>query len=217
MTRLLTRLFLPSISILLLSLTACGKKDTVINGRITDAKTGVSIGGGKIIYSLVDESYTSGSNHSIKSDPSGMFTIVMANDMHVYSFQIIQEGYLRKYKFDADYVKGDVNDVEIKLHPKDATLRLIYENSSVQEKPIYLWARSNTITEAHESQRLIVTQPYPLITQPNMKDTLDYPFISDEWIRLYWDFVPHSQTSEAQFQDSIYLIRGDTTTYVMPF
>ena len=175
------------------------------------------IKGVKIIYSLVDMSYETGSNHSIKSDPEGNFTIIIANDMQIYSFQIIEQGYLRKYRFDAAYVKGEVNDVEIKLHPKDATLRLIYENSSSQVKPVYLQAQSNTINEAYGSLHFIVTQPYPLITQPNMKDTLDYPFISDEWVRLYWDIVSYSETSLAQYQDSLYITKGDTTTYIILF
>ena len=215
MTRLPGRFFLLSLSIFLLSLPACGKKDTIINGRITDAKTGMPIGGAKIIYSLVDETYETGSDHSIQSDPAGKFNIIIANDMLLYSFQIIEPGYLRKYRFDAAYVKGEVNDVEIKLHPQDATLRLIYENSSSQEKPIYLQAQSNTINEAYGSLRFILTQPYPLITQPNMKDTLDQPFISDEWVRLYWDFIPNAQTSLAQYQASIYITKGDTTTYIL--
>ena len=175
------------------------------------------IKGVKIIYSLVDMSYETGSNHSIKSDPEGNFTIIIANDMQIYSFQIIEQGYLPKLRFDVAYVKGEVNDVEVKLHPKDATLRLIYENSSGQEKPIYLQAQSNTINEAYGSLRFIVTQPYPLITQPNMKDTLDYPFISDEWVRLYWDIVSYSETSLAQYQDSLYITKGDTTTYIILF
>ena len=137
--------------------------------------------------------------------------------MQLYSFQIIGQGYLPKLRFDVAYLKGEVNDVEIKLHPKDATLRLIYENSSSQVKPVYLQAQSNTINEAYGSLRFIVTQPYPLITQPNMKDTLDYPFISDEWVRLYWDFVSYSQTPLAQYQDSLYMTKGDTTTYIILF
>ena len=218
MLRILTGCFHFSLFILLLVLSACQKDSpTIINVTITDAKTGTIIEGAKVSYSLVDKNYQTGSDHSIKSDPSGNFTITIANDLQFYSFLINKLGYVPKFRLDEVYVKGDVNDVEVKLHPKDAVLRLIYENSSGQEKPIYLQAQSNTFIEAYGALPFIVTRPYPHISQPNSKDTLDYPFTSDEWIRLFWDFAPYSKTSLSQYQDSLYLSKGDTATYIILF
>ena len=212
MTRLPGRFFLLSLSIFLLSLSACGKKDTIINGRITDAKTGMPIKGVSINYGVWDGGQATGSDQQF-TDIDGKFTIEIGYSENFSGLTIEKEGYVPKFGFGVTYKKGIVNNLEIKLHPLDATLRMVYDNGSNIAKSIFLQAQSKTYNEAYGVLPYIITQPYPFVCQSNSKDTIDYPFTSDEQINLYWSFNYYEKASQSAFKDSIYLNRGDTAIF----
>lgn len=214
MTRLFTRFFL--LSILLLSLLACGKKDTIINGRVVDAKTGMPIKGVSINYGVWDGGQATGADQQF-TDVDGRFTIEIGYNENFSGITIEKVGYVPKFGFGVTYKKGIVNSLEINLHPRDATLRMVYNNGSNSAKSIFLQAQSKTFNDEYGVLPYIITQPYPFFCKPFNKDTVDYSFTSDEQINLYWAFSYYEKASQSTFKDSLYLSRGDTATYSITF
>ncbi|MFN0215328.1 MAG: hypothetical protein ACKVT2_13815 [Saprospiraceae bacterium] len=216
MKRIAIRFFLLLLSLILIGLVSCAKKDTVINGTITDAKTGMPIEGATIFYGVWDGGQATGTDEK-KTGIDGKFTIVIAYSENFSGLTIKKGGYATKFGFGMPYKSGLVNNLDIKMYPRDATLRMVYENSSNIEKSIFLQAQSKTFNEEYGVLPYIITQPYPFVCQPNNKDTVDYFFTSDEQINLYWAFSYYEKASQSTFKDSLYLSRGDTATYSITF
>jgi hypothetical protein len=220
MTRIFSRCIFLFFAFFLLGLSACHKdkdKTTVINGIIADAKTGLPIQGVVITYSPYVAG-GSGGTFIQTTNIEGKFTLTLNHDVDGFSGLTIQKGgYVPKFTFGIPFQKEVVNDFKIVMHPRDALLRLVYENTSNQEKRVYTQARSSTFSEEYGALPYIITQPYPYICQPNSKDTLDYPFTSDEQINLFWDFSYYTSAGQAAFKDSLLLNRGDTVTYSISF
>ena len=217
MKQLLVRFFLFFIYTFIILLAACQKDSpTVINGTITDAKTGQAINGVNLSYSLYLGNGKYGSS-AIVTGIDGGFNIELDPDQYFTYIEMTRTGYVPKFWLGASYNKGSVNNLAIGMNPLDAILRLIYINNSAIEKSVYLQAQSKTFLDEYRDLPFIITQPYPFISQPNSKDTLDYPFTSDEQINLYWGFNYFEKATHAPFKDSLNLNRGETATYSITF
>ena len=202
----MTRIFVHSIFLLCLltGITSCQKNDpTIIMGTITDSKTGLPIDGATI----------SGGTIYQKTGIDGKFKIAIGENDNLSGLTIQKEGYVVKFRLGTVIKHHETNEVAVVMHPRDAILRMVYENSSGIQKPIYLQAQSKTFIEEYGQLPFIITQPYPYLSQPNSRDTLDYAFTSDEQINLYWGFVYYEKAGQALLRDSLHLSSGDTATY----
>ena len=206
------------LSLLLIFFLSCHKESfTIINGTVTDAKTGLAIVGAAIDYGiLLLGSGMPGQIHSTSSDAEGNFTIKYGKDEGISGFQINKPGYLTRFSpigEGVEIIKGQENNVVYILHPWDANLRFIFKNSFQESKSVYLEAQCKSLLEVYGELPFVIPQPYPRVLAPNTQDTLDLPFLSDEMIYIYWDVVKYAPPSQASFQDSVYLSHGDTAVF----
>lgn len=217
MTRSFKGFFIFLIPSLFLGLLACDKdKTTTINGVIVDAKTGLPLTGVVINFGLYAANEQRGS-YQLKSDVNGKVSFSLAHDEAFSGFEMLKTGYVPKFQLGTTYTNGIENDIVIVMHPRDAILRLIYENTSGQEKLIYMQAQSPTFSAEYGLLPYLITQPYPYICQPNKRDTVDYLFTSDERIDVFWGFNYYEKVSQAPFNDTLSLSRGDTAIFIINF
>lgn len=179
------------------------------------------IAGASVTYSLYE-----GTNHHglrfIISDSDGKFKLIHTSKEYISGLEIKKSGYLIRFSLNGPGVEiinqiENITDIEVKMHPWDALLRIIYNNTLPQEKAVYLQAQCKTLLEAYGSLPFVITQPYPYLVESNSLDTVDYPFLSDEEIYLYWGFSHFSSVAQSLYKDSLYLARGDTATYSISF
>jgi hypothetical protein len=124
---------------------ACGKEETpptVINGKVTDKKTGEPIEGAAVIIDFTTEKTVSG---SIKTEHETVTLSTDAQGEFHYTHDAYYTGMYSEVR-KGDYVprahlkikRGEVNNLEIELVPKDGTLRLELSNENGQEDSIYV-------------------------------------------------------------------------------
>lgn len=216
----MTRLFIPFLLLLgILGVASCHKdKDdpTVINGTVVDAKTGAPLEGVNIYGGIYRGSENIGDVNEV-TDNEGRFSLQIGHDDGFSGLTIRKNNYVTKFAFGAGYESGQINEIKVVMHPRDAMLRLVYENTQGIERAIYLQAQSKTWLDEYWPLPFIVTQPYPYKCPPNHTDTINYPFTSDEQINLYWGFSSYQDVSQAPYRDSLYLNRGETSTYFISF
>lgn len=218
MTRLPGRFILLSLSILLLSLSACGKKDTIINGRITDAKTGMPIKGVSINYGVWDGGQATGSDQQF-TDIDGKFTIEIGYSENFSGLMLTKAGYVPKQGFGMTYKNGVVNNLDIKMHPKDGTLMLIVENVSGQQDSVFVGIYSPLQNVEYQISEGIINYA-EFFLQGMPQQSLVFNLSSEETIDIFWNFSPmisNSSIKQAPFHDSVYVSRNDTTIFSITF
>ncbi|HRI58183.1 MAG TPA: hypothetical protein PK228_00590 [Saprospiraceae bacterium] len=215
--RFISLLFFAAFFLLLF---ACGKEDpspTVINGKVTDKKTGEPIEGAAIGIDFQTEKTVSGSlktEHeyvSLSTDAQGEFQYTHNADYTYTNSDIGKQGYAPQSPLKIK--KGEVNILEIQLIPEDATLRLELSNDSGQYGAIYVVLKN----PSYGSLYAINLPQFPVTLPIGEKYVTYFALPSEEFTKVHWGFTYFPGASAAPFRDSVYLTVNDTTDYILSF
>lgn len=200
---------------------ACGKENpspTVINGKVTDKKSGLPIEGASIDIDFQTEKQVSGSlvtEHeyvSLSTDAQGEFQYTHDADYTRTYSDIGKTGYAPRSPL-GKIKRGEVNNLEIQLVPKDGTLRLELSNDMGQFDAIYVVLRNPSYGPLYA----INLPQFPVVLPVGEKYTTYFDLPSEEFSQIYWGFTYFSGSYAAPFRDSVYLTLHDTTTYKLTY
>ncbi len=217
MSRLLTHFFLLFLSILILFLTACEKKDTIINGVVTDATSGIPLVEVVVYYGIWSGPDFMGS-FSQTTGEDGKFTIVLKHNENFSGLTIEKFGYIPKQGLGTSYANAKVNTIEVKLHPKNGILKLVLENTSSQDDSLYVRIYSPIMDSEYQISGGMIFYT-PIHVQSMSENITLINLASEETVDIYWgkDAIPPSQIHLAPNHDSVYVTRTDTTTFQISF
>ena len=194
---------------------------TIISGKVSNKKTGSPISGATVDIGFLyknnnGEEYVD--EKSYITDQQGQFHLAQESDYEDISFSFVYKvGYVTHPYL--NIIRETTNDLDIKLVPKDGTLRLQVSNLTGQYDSIYVVILSPSIVS--ESQGLgaeIKTKKYP-ITNPlggTYSENFDLP--SGEFTLLFWgptNLFPN--LSSAMFRDSTFISTSDTSDYIISY
>lgn len=199
---------------------ACKKETppTVINGKVTDKKTGEPIEGATAIVDFTTEETVSGSikiRHTtitLKTDAQGKFQYTHESDFDGISSEISKAGYAPRSPL-GKIKRGEVNNLEVQLIPKDATLRLELSNDTGQFTAIYVVLKNPSYGTLYG----INLPQFPVVLPIGEKHTAYFDLPSEEFSQVYWGFSYFPGSYATPFQDSVYLTLNDTTDFVISF
>jgi hypothetical protein len=213
-------LLLSAFSILLF---CCGKdvSPTVINGRVTDKKTGEPIEGASINIDFQTERTESG---SIKTDHdyAGFSTDAQGKFEYIYEADYTRtysEVYKKNY---ATYgplktIKGGSSNLDIKLAPIDGILKLELENQTGQYNFIYVIIESPSFIASRGLIAKFFTDMFPVPLPIAGKHVEYFNLPSEEFAKIHWGFSHFTSFTTSEFRDSVYLTLHDTTAYKITY
>lgn len=219
MTRILTRYFIFSTTLFLLTVAACDKdKMTTVNGTVVDKVTGAAVQGAHITFLVYHKDNPSPNNYSfpsVSSDQLGQFSFNSNEPSQIY--EIIRGGYLYKGSGMPPIKLGEINEVKIALVPTDGMLKLNINNNSGMLDTIYLGIYSPFQEAEFGASEGVIFRESFIVENLNSFDKI-LNLASEETITVYWGFTPlQFDIKTAPFHDSVYVTRNDTTTFSISF
>lgn len=215
---------LPTLAICLLLFHSCGKEKptvTVVKGLVIDKYTEKPIDNVSILFLITHKPQTDGSSNTehsdINSDVYGNF--YFENDLPIRIFDARKTGYVSKGGGTqvATIRQGEVNDITIKMIPKDGYLKILFENFSNQSDSVYVAVYSpSQYSEATISKGVVLREGVHIQSMSSSTNTIS--LASEELIDVYWGFspLPYDITT-SPFHDSVFISRHDTTLFAITF
>lgn len=193
---------------------ACKKDEkTVIKGLVLDIKTRMPIDSAVVSYSLDREDQHLEAN-TLSTNSAGKFTLSYDYNEFVSNFEIYKPGYLNVYRITNGQIReNEENQIVYKLYPRDAVLRIVYENSKPQPYTVYLQSQTASLKETYGIVPFAIPQPYPFVINAYTKDSVQVTYPSEEMVHIYWDLKPYYWVNSASHIDSFYMQKGDTAVY----
>ncbi|MCC6463329.1 MAG: hypothetical protein IT260_22860 [Saprospiraceae bacterium] len=192
---------------------------TVINGRVTDRKTGAPVLG---VFIYLDYSTSDGRGGNVndikylKTDAQGQFTDTHDSDYAFVSANLTKPGYVTRWFLDIQ--KGEINNLDIRMVPQDATLCLTVKNTSSQQDTIYVVVQNQSVaSESNQLYPFQVIASYPLVLAGNANYTEWFALPSDEYSTVYWDDKAIFKLSSTSKNGSVYLLPNDTTAFLVEY
>lgn len=203
---------------------ACGKEEpspTVINGKVTDKKSGLPIEGASVIIDFTTEKSVNG---SIKIEHETVTLSTDAQGEFQYTHDAYYTGMYSEVRKE-DYVprthlkirRSEVNNLEIELVPKDGTLRLEISNENGQKDSIYVIIENPSFLLEIGPLGEIYLDTFPLILAVGEKYVEYHDLPAEEFTKIHWGHDYFASSSTSPFQDSVLLILQDTTTYKLTY
>lgn len=224
-------LFLPKLHLMrclllagLCSILACKEPPpTVIQGAVVNSKTGAPIAGA---VGLLQFHIENGSNGEVldtkkfSTDELGRFQFSYSSDYSYIAPSFIQkDGFISHYYLDIK--KESVNDFDIHLIPTDAVLRVNIKNASGLHNTIFAAIFSPSYAKEHQSlYRYQTLEKFPLYLNQGEVYTEEILLPSDEYIKIYWDFINHPYpnfASSALSYDSIYTTSNSILEFTIDY
>jgi hypothetical protein len=200
--------------VVLLCFACTDKPPTIINIDVTDYKTGGAIKDAYIIYQTYSDAGEIKGGGG-KSNFDGEFIITSDYEDVLTNLIISKENYLTDQNFGGEVVsfeKGKSNDLEIKLRPLDAVIRVISQNNLPLHDSLYVRIQNKTIQKVWADAAFIKAPDFPIVVPFSGLKTSDIRLNSGEMAYIYWDYVPIG-LMQSTFKDSIYLASGDTAVF----
>jgi len=212
------------LSSFLILLFACGKEapaPTVINGKVTDKKSGLPIGAAEIDIDFRTDKQVSGSlvtEHDLvwfSTDAQGEFQYTHDADFtHTYS-EIRKTGYVTQAPLKIK--RGETNNLEIKLAPYDGTLRLEITNETGQFDSIYMMIENPSRMLGLGYFGIYTPKYFPVVLSSGEQHVEYLKLPSEEYTKIHWGFSYFPTLSASVFQDSVFLTLHDSTTYKLTY
>lgn len=206
----------------LFGLASCHKSQemTTINGVVVDSVTNEPLANTSVEFDIALEDIAPPHNfeyHDLYTDANGRFSYKNYAPMYVY--WVVKDGYLPKGEGTrvVNVEQGKVNDVTIKLIPKDGTLKLKLTNSAGVHDTIYAGIYSKLLeTEMGISYGFVSDVDNFFKIPVNSMDEATIKLASGEKVDIFWAFSrwpTYSSIKQSANRDSIYITRNDTTSF----
>src|SRR5262249_37350445 len=125
--------------------------------------------------------------------------------------EVWKDGYVPQVPL--GFKRGQENNIDVRLAPINGTLRLEVVNQSGQFSSIYVIVENPSFIAGVGQLGKIFADSFP-ITLPVSGNYIEYFNLpSEEFTRIHWGFSYFTSLSASPFQDSVFLILQDTTTY----
>lgn len=200
------------------------KKDaspTVVKATVVDYYTQEPLEGVAITIYKWHKDYLSYRYFTtIYSDSNGYFEFGDEENPDFRIGDLRKPGYIYKdntvYDSFDNYQKGAVNEAVIPLYPKDSWLNLQVDKVSSGKSKIYLRVFSPILkSEIGISLGKVTLMQEELELSEGQTYAQFLPVASNEMLTIYWDFKPIS-TAYA-FRDSVFMTRGDTSSFIITY
>ena len=202
-------------------LSSCDKGEpTVINGVVTDRKTGAPVEGARVECSIAYDVTDSGHSEYAITDSNGKFHFYFPSDDY-YRLRI---GYVDKTNYLTLYAppgiqQGKENNVECSIMPLDGRIKLIAENISGTTDTLYYWVAVKSLQSEFPWYGGLTgykrAEKIPVLMGEQLIKFFNTP--SEEYGYLYWSTAYFPDNSTALFMDSVYLATQDTAELVIQF
>lgn len=203
-----------------LSLLACRKDPTVINGIVIDKDTKLPIAGAavQIRESYEDDPYDY-SEYNLKTDGEGKFHYSSQDRINVYRLHggDLYVPILLPYY---DIVQGESNDLTIEMLPYDCSLDLVIKHSFAQTDKAYYSLFNKSISDHSGSLGIRVPPSHsqiPSLIKLDSTYTEKYRLRSGEYTYIYLDTLPSSGANPFMLKDSVFLSKGESRSYFVEF
>jgi hypothetical protein len=202
-------------------LSSCDKGEpTVIQGVVTDRKTGAPVEGATVECYVAYDVTDSGHSKYAKTDSNGKFYFYFPGDDY-YTLRIDyvdKTNYLTLYS-PFGIQQGKENNVECSIMPLDGRFKLIAENMSGTTDTLYYWFSIKSLQNEFPWYGGLTgykrAEKLPVLMGEQTIKWLDTP--SEEYGYLYWGTGYFSDYLTAPFLDSVYLAPQDTAELVIQF
>jgi hypothetical protein len=200
---------------------ACGKEETpptVINGKVTDKKTGEPIEGAEINIDFRYKGKDGAEIHEVKTfftDAQGEFHRTQDSDYEGSYSEVRKSGYATQISL--KFKRGEENNIDVKLAPIDGTLRLEVSNQTGQFSSIYVIVENPSFIAGGGSLGKIFADSFPinLLVGEGYIEYFNLP--SEEFTKVHWGFSYFTSLSASPFRDSIFLTLNDTTNFLLSY
>ena len=209
------------LSVFFILLFACGKEEpspTVINGKVTDKKSGEPIGGAEINIDFRYEGKDGADIHDVKTlftDDQGEFHHIQDSNYEGSYSEVRKSGYVPQSPLGIK--RAEVNDLNIKLSPNDGTLRLELSNDTGHFDSIYVLIENPSYISGLGPLVNINLDKFPVILSLGEKYVAYFDLPSEEFTKVHWGFNYFSSYMNSSFRDSIFLTLNDTTDYLLSY
>jgi hypothetical protein len=205
-----------------LLLSSCDKGEpTVIQGVVTDRKTGAPVEGARVFCTVQPEVTDSEFSEVEITNANGEFRFSFPNSFYSVSlYEIEKGGYLKKF-IQRSVTPGSQYFADVQLFPLDGVFRLKFKNNLglhdtvyhqmicdqyLNENPYWGYFSGGNKTAAFKSYII-----------PGDTLVKEYRVTSDSWIKVSWGFNFFREFSEGTLVDSVYLAPLDTAELVIQF
>lgn len=111
-----------------------------------------------------------------------------------------------------------MNNLEIRLVPRDGILRLEISNENGQRDSIYVIIENPSfVFESGGSLGNIYLYDFPLVLAAGEKYVEYRSLPAEEFTKIHWGHKYFTSLSASPFRDSVFLILHDTTTYKLTY
>jgi hypothetical protein len=201
-------------------LSSCDKGEpTVIQGVVTDRKTGAPVEGARVRICVAESAPDPCLMDVVFTDADGMFFFSVAN---VYKVVIVWDVYKEGY---INYIKtlgmedGKDNFPEIKLIPLDGIVELeIRHEQTNTSDSLFLFIDSKSYLDAASSPNYRKNlDKYPLVLPVGELYKGIFIMPADEYTRIFWGDYNFDQKHLAPNVDSVWVVPQDTTRITISF
>ena len=192
-------------------LSSCDKGEpTVINGVVTDRKTGAPVEGAVVAIAL-----STGPNNTTEdylfSDAQGRFSAHYSPVYEKISILYVQSSGYKTLMAISGILEGQENSLDCRLLPIDASLNLKLANvSGIHDTAYVLIGVPSLVDEFPWFGTLKGSMaPEKFQVPPDSCRMVTYAIPSEEYVFIHWDTV-YFKGFESTKRDSIHLIPGET-------
>lgn len=194
----------------------CNKDQTILEGKVIDAKTGEGLDSVSIRYFIKDQDDDEGlteEEQRASTDVHGDFHIKIPNGKSAYSFIVLRYNYLSQVIKPSPVRTGQTKYIEIQLFPENSWLNLILHNGpTLLGDTLFIHLFNRTIyPNGYEP-----TPNSPTLLDINEQKTEIFKYSSGTYTEIRWGFSLN-QYLQNPMVDSIYMNDQDTTNFTVDF
>ncbi len=197
-----------------LLLSSCDKGEpTVIQGVVTDRKTGAPVEEARVWYTYNATVTSSNVSKAVLTDANGAFRIALpANIYSAVLNQVNKSGYYVSFNISGGYDTGNEYFKECHLVPYEGHLKFVITNTGHHADSIYLQAFAEGLLQEHMYRgtlygdiRSSTVLANPVYVPKDSTVIKTIKTLAGEKAYIYWNHVPFSDFS-SPFMDSVYLV-----------
>jgi hypothetical protein len=201
-------------------LSSCDKGEpTVINGVVTDRKTGAPVEGARVEICVAEYAPDPCLTDVVFTDADGMFFFTAPSVYKSVTISYVyKEGYINNIK-PPGVEEGKDNFPEIKLIPLDGVLEVeIRHEQTNTSDSLFLFVDSKSYIDAAPGPEYRINlDKYPLVLPVGELHKGIFRMPADEYTRIFWGNFNFDQKHLAPNIDSVWVVLQDTTRLKISF
>ncbi|MEZ4921161.1 MAG: hypothetical protein R2792_18820 [Saprospiraceae bacterium] len=200
----------------LLFATCSTRHPTIVDGLVINSVTKEPIEDVRFTFSEVDyNSYNNVKYHHERSNSNGEFFIEISGKYEIWISDIYHYDYCPFTRFPPIEL-NQVNNPTIELLPFDGFFKIVVEDTSGIDSSLYVSTFNPNYLISNSYYVGYQLPQYPIALNQGETYTVVSEEPTEEFIQIMWKYNTHPNTPPIGV-DSIYLVKGDTTTYYLNY